>query len=95
MRSLARASTCCGAMIGGSRALVRRGWPLALMRRQVVHRLPFDVDRLAPAFRILAPIWNKTPAVPDYSSAHDRRAIGSLMDNPVGTPSLLSSTFSQ
>jgi hypothetical protein len=47
MRSLARAYTCCGAMIGGSRALVRRGWPLALMRRQVVHRLAFDVDRLA------------------------------------------------
>jgi hypothetical protein len=35
VRSLASASTCCGAMIGGSRALVRRGWPLALMRRQV------------------------------------------------------------
>ena len=61
MRSLASLCHVRGATIGGSRALVRRGWPLALMRRQVVHRLPFDVDRLAPAFRILAPIWNKTP----------------------------------
>ena len=52
--------------------------------RQVVHRLAFDVDRLAPAFRILAPIWNKTPAAPDYSSAHDGRAIGSLMDTQLG-----------